>query len=105
MYTLYIGNKRFSSWSLRAWALMRGAGIDFEERMISLYLDDTPLRIRPVSPFGRLPCLHDGEFVVWDSLSIAEYLAERHTGLLPGYSIARTWARSVYCEFHSGFSS
>jgi len=105
MYTLYIGNKRFSSWSLRAWALMRGAGIDFEERMISLYLDDTPLRIRPVSPSGRLPCLHDGEVVVWDSLAIAEYLAERHPGLWPGDSSARAWARSVCAEMHSSFAS
>jgi len=105
MYTLYIGNKRFSSWSLRAWALMRGAGIDFEERMISLYLDDTPLRIRPVSPSGRVPCLHDGEVVVWDSLAIAEYLAERHPGLWPGDSSARAWARSVCAEMHSGFAS
>jgi glutathione S-transferase len=103
MYTLYIGNKNYSTWSLRAWALMKGAGIPFREQMISLYTKDTPARIRAVSPAGRVPCLHDGDVVVWDSLAIAEYLAERHPGLWPADATARAWARSVCAEMHSGF--
>ena len=104
MYTLYIGNKNYSTWSLRAWVLMRGAGIPFREQMISLYTPDTPARIRVVSPTGRVPCLHDGDVVVWDSLAIAEYLAERHPGLWPADATARAWARSVSAEMHSGFA-
>src|ERR1700675_1277787 len=104
MYTLYIGNKNYSTWSLRAWVLMRGAGIPFREQMISLYTPDTPARIRVVSPTARVPCLHDGDVVVWDSLAIAEYLAERHPGLWPAAPTARAWARSVSAEMHSGFA-
>ena len=104
MYTLYIGNKNYSTWSLRAWVLMQGAGIPFREQMISLYTPDTPARIRAVSPAGRVPCLHDGKVVVWDSLAIAEYLAERHPGLWPADATARAWARCVSAEMHSGFA-
>jgi len=104
MYTLYIGNKNYSTWSLRAWVLMRGAGIPFREQMISLYTPDTPARIRVVSPTARVPCLHDGDVVVWDSLAIAEYLAERHPGLWPADATARAWARCVSAEMHSGFA-
>jgi glutathione S-transferase len=104
MYTLYIGNKNYSTWSLRAWVLLRGAGIPFREQMISLYTSDTPPRIRAVSPTGRVPCLHDGDVVVWDSLAIAEYLAERHPGLWPVDATARAWARCVSAEMHSGFA-
>jgi len=104
MYTLYIGNKNYSTWSLRAWVLMRGAGIPFREQMISLYTPDTPARIRVVSPTARVPCLHDGNVVVWDSLAIAEYLAERHPGLWPADAAARAWARCVSAEMHSGFA-
>ena len=104
MYTLYIGNKNYSTWSLRAWVLMKGAGIPFREQMISLYTPDTPARIRVVSPTARVPCLHDGDVVVWDSLAIAEYLAERHPGLWPADATARAWARCVSAEMHSGFA-
>jgi glutathione S-transferase len=104
MYTLYIGNKNYSTWSLRAWVLLKAAGIPFREQMISLYAPDTPALIRPVSPNGLVPCLHDGDVVVWDSLAIAEYLAERHPGLWPADAIARAWARSVAAEMHSGFA-
>jgi len=105
MYALYIGNKNYSSWSLRAWVLMRAAGIAFQERMISLYLADTPARIRAISPSGRVPCLHDGGTVVWDTLAIAEYLAERHSGLWPADATIRAWARCIVAEMHSGFSA
>ena len=105
MYTLYIGDKNRSSWSLRAWVLMRVARIDFRERMISLDLADSPARIRAVSPSGRVPCLHDGESVIWDSLAIAEYLAEKHSGLWPADAAARAWARCAAAEMHSGFAA
>jgi glutathione S-transferase len=103
MYTLYIGNKNLSTWSLRAWVLMRTLGIPFREVGIALYRPDTPQRIRPVSPSGRVPCLHDGPLVVWDSLAIAEYLAETHPGVWPADAAARAWARSTAAEMHSGF--
>jgi glutathione S-transferase len=104
VYTLYIGNKNFSSWSLRPWVLMRQAGIPFREQMVSLYAPERTARIRAVSPNGRVPCLHDGDTVVWDTLAIAEYLAERHPGLWPSDPVARAWARSVAAEMHSGFA-
>ncbi len=103
MYTLYIGNKNYSSWSLRAWVLLKAFGIPFNEQRIPLYEPDSSERIRVHSPSGRLPCLHDGSTVVWDSLSIAEYLAERHPGMWPAATGARAWARSVSAEMHSGF--
>jgi len=105
MYTLYIGNKNASSWSLRAWVLMKTAGIAFKEERIVLDLPDTTARILAKSPSGRVPCLYDGDTVVWDSLAIAEYLAERHTGLWPADAKARAWARCAAAEMHSGFLS
>jgi len=105
MYTLYIGNKNYSSWSLRAWVLLKAAGLVFSERKILLSRPESAERIRAVSPNGRVPCLHDGDRVVWDTLAIAEYLAERHPGLWPADETARAWARCVVAEMHSGFSS
>jgi glutathione S-transferase len=104
MYTLYIGNKNYSSWSLRAWVLLKAAGVAFNEQKILLSRPDSSTRIRAVSPNGRVPCLHDGEMVVWDTLAIAEYLAERHPGLWPADETARAWARCVVAEMHSGFA-
>ncbi|MGH8714365.1 MAG: glutathione S-transferase family protein [Casimicrobiaceae bacterium] len=103
MYTLYIGNKNYSSWSLRAWVLMKALGIPFREERITLYEPDSPARIRVRSPSGRLPCLHDGATIVWDSLAIAEYLAERHPGMWPQAADQRAWARSAAAEMHSGY--
>jgi glutathione S-transferase len=103
-YTLYIGNKNYSTWSLRAWVLMKVMGIPFDERRLALYLPHSSARIREVSPSGRVPCLHDGDTVVWDSLSITEYLAERHPHVWPSDAQARAWARSVAAEMHSGFA-
>jgi glutathione S-transferase len=105
MYTLYIGNKNYSSWSLRAWVLMRALGIAFVEERLLLDRPDTQQMIREVSPSGRVPCLRDGDVVVWDSLAIAEYLAERHRGVWPQDGSTRAWARSVSAEMHSGFVS
>jgi glutathione S-transferase len=106
MYSLYIGNKNYSSWSLRGWLAMKLAGAPFTERMVALTGEGLPNpAITPFSPSSRVPCLHDGDVVVWDSLAIAEYLAERHAGMWPADPVARAWARSVACEMHSGFSA
>jgi glutathione S-transferase len=105
MYTLYIGNKNYSSWSLRPWVLMREAGIAFREERIPLYQPGSRERLDVFAPAGKVPVLdHDGT-VVWDSLAIAEYLAERHPGLWPSDTAARAWARSATAEMHSGFRS
>ncbi len=105
MYTLYIGNKNYSTWSLRSWVLMRAAGIRFREQRLLLDQADTSARIRAHSPSSKVPCLHDGTVVVWDTMAIAEYLAERHPGLWPADSEARAWARSAAAEMHSGFAN
>jgi glutathione S-transferase len=104
---LVIGNKNFSSWSLRPWILMRHAGIAFEEEVIPLDLPDSLARIEARSPAGRVPVLLDGDLVVWDSLAIAETLAERfpEKRLWPADPVARARARSVCAEMHSGFQA
>ena len=104
MYTLYIGNKNYSTWSLRAWVLMKALDIAFEEQRIVLYQPDSQAKLRAISPSGRVPCLHDGAVIVWDTLAIAEYLAERHRGVWPADTTARAWARSAAAEMHSGFA-
>ena len=104
MYTLYIGNKNYSSWSLRPWVLMKTAGIAFREQRISLYAPGSRERLLEVSPAGRVPVLYDDGAIVWDSLAIAEYLAERHAGLWPAEAGPRAWARCAAAEMHSGFS-
>jgi len=106
MYELYIGNKNYSSWSLRGFLAMKLSGAPFAERMVSLSGTGEPNPgNRSFSPTGRVPCLHDGATVVWDSLAIAEYLAERHAGMWPADPATRAWARSVAAEMHSGFSA
>ena len=77
-YRLVIGNKNISSWSLRPWLAMRQAGIPFEEIKIALRRPDTLANIVPYSPSGRVPALLVGDFAIWDSLAILEYLAEAH---------------------------
>lgn len=99
MYVLYIANKNYSSWSLRPWLLMRELGIGFEERLVPFGQGS----FKSFSPSGKVPCLVDGERVVWDSLAIGEYLAERHDGVWPADEEARAWARSAAAEMHSGF--
>lgn len=99
MYTLYIANKNYSSWSLRPWILMRQLSIPFVERLFSFGSGS----FHAFSPSGRVPCLHDDETVVWDSLAIVEYLAERHPGVWPADPLARAWARCAAAEMHSGF--
>jgi glutathione S-transferase len=104
MYQLYIANKNYSSWSLRPWVLMSELRIAFQEHL--LRFGDTARweSYRLISPAGKVPCLVDGEIPVWDSFSIAEYLAEHESGVWPAESAARAWARSAAAEMHSGFS-
>ncbi len=103
MYDLYIANKNYSSWSLRPWVLMRELEIAFAERLIPFGRTAPWEEFRKISPSGKVPCLVDGSTMVWDSLAIAEYLAERHAGVWPAESDARAWARSASAEMHSGF--
>lgn len=107
MYELFITNKNYSSWSLRPWVLMRQLELPFRERLSPLPVDggDAGSSFRVFSPTGRVPCLHDGATIVWDSIAIAEYLAERHPGVWPEESTARAWARSAAAEMHSGFAT
>jgi glutathione S-transferase len=104
--TLYIGNKNYSSWSLRAWLALKHVGTPFKEVVIPL---DGPgaqtAQILPHSPSGKVPALRYGEMVVWDSLAIGEYLAEEfhQAHLWPSERIARATARSASAEMHSGF--
>lgn len=107
MYTLYIANKNYSSWSLRPWVLMRGLGIPFDEKRLPFAtgVGANWDAFRVFSPNGKVPCLHDGDIAVWDSLAIAEYLAERHAGVWPSDPGARAWARCAAAEMHSGFAA
>jgi glutathione S-transferase len=100
---LVIGNKNYSSWSLRPWLAMKVLGIEFEEKRIALDLPGTKQAILSHSPAGRVPILVDGETTVWDSLAILEYLAEKHPRLWPAERGARALARAVAAEMHSGF--
>jgi glutathione S-transferase len=103
VYELHIANKNYSSWSLRPWVLLRARGIDFVEHLHP-FAESNWDAFRTFSPSGRVPCLHDGDVVVWDSLAIAEYLAERHP-LWPADGRARAWARCATAEMHSGFAT
>ncbi|WP_298431395.1 glutathione S-transferase family protein [Ottowia sp.] len=111
MLKLYVGNKNYSSWSMRPWVLMMQAGIPFEEVMVR-FDDLAPgsefkRRLEAVSPVGKVPVLVDGELAVWDSLAIAEYLAEKFPDrpLWPRAAPARARARCVVAEMHSGFAA
>ncbi|HVE50803.1 MAG TPA: glutathione S-transferase family protein [Casimicrobiaceae bacterium] len=104
MYTLYIANRNYSSWSLRGWLCAKLSGAPFKEVVEQLGGHGGPnLAYNRFSPSGLVPCLHDGDVVVWDSLAIAEYLAERHAGMWPKDGKARALARSMSAEMHSGF--
>jgi glutathione S-transferase len=111
MLKLYIGNKNYSSWSMRPWVLMTQAGIPFEEVMVRFDAFDADSQFKQtlaaVTPVGKVPVLVDGDRVVWDTLAIAEYLAERFAdrGLWPREAAARARARSVCAEMHSGFAA
>jgi glutathione S-transferase len=106
---LYIGNKNYSSWSMRPWLALMWGGIAFEERLIPLggpgYGKSKIAEILTVSPSGRVPALHVGETVIWDSLAISEWAAERAPSLWPEDAVARAVARSVTAEMHAGFAA
>ena len=104
-YTLLIGNKNYSSWSLRPWLLLYAFGVPFTEER---HVFDTPefaaeIQSRKRSPNGKVPVLVDADIKVWDSLAISEYLAERHAGMWPTDAAARAHARCACAEMHSGF--
>lgn len=105
--TLVIANKNYSSWSLRAWLLLKHIGAPFREIRVPLGQPDTPAQIRQWSPSGLVPALLDGELAVWDSLAIGEYLHEKFPAarLWPEDFAARARARSICAEVHSGFSA
>ena len=103
MLTLYVGNKNYSSWSLRGWFVAKLSGAPFREVGVQLVGRGRNPANRGFSPSGFVPALHDGDTVVWDSLAIAEYLAERHPGMWPADPVARAWARSICAEMHSSF--
>ena len=106
MLKLVIGNKNYSSWSMRPWLALRAKNIAFEEIFIPLYTDKADKdRLLSVSRSGKVPALIDGDVTVWDSLSIIEYLAEKfpEAGLWPEDRTARAHARSICAEMHSGF--
>lgn len=102
---LVIGNKNYSSWSLRPWLAMKVLGIGFQELRIALYGPGAREEILRYSPSGKVPCLVEGATRVWDSLAILEYLAESHAALWPADPAARALARSISAEMHSGFAS
>lgn len=105
--TLVIGNKNYSSWSMRPWLALKKTGIAFEEVVIPLDRPETREEIFRHSPTGKVPSLKDGDLVVWESLAICEYLAENFpdASLWPKASSARAVARSVASEMHAGFSA
>ncbi len=105
--TIVIGNKNYSSWSLRAWIALAATGAEFDEIRIPLDRPDTRARILEHSPAGKVPVLRDGALMVWESLAVCEYLAERFpdAGLWPDDDDARAHARAVACEMHAGFAA
>ncbi len=105
MYRLFIANKNYSSWSLRPWVLLRALDIPFEEVFYAFEPGGNHARFSTFSPTGTVPCLHDAGQVVWDSLAIAEYLAERQPAIWPADAAARAWSRCVCAEIHAGFGA
>jgi glutathione S-transferase len=100
---LYIGNRNYSSWSLRGWLITKLSGEPFEEVNVPLAgVTPNPANLA-FSPSGLVPCIHDGDIVVWDSLAIAGHLAERHPDMWPADPAARAWARAISAEMHAGF--
>lgn len=105
MLKLHMANKNYSSWSLRPWAVLKAFNVPFEEIMHPLPEDGAWAEYRKFSPSGKVPCLVDGNTVVWDSLAIVEYLAESVPHIWPHDKTARAWARCAAAEMHSGFQT
>jgi len=105
MFKLYVGNRNYSSWSLRGWLIAKLSGEPFEEVDVPLTgLAPNPANLA-FSPSGLVPCLHEGDIVVWDSMAIAGHLAERHPDMWPADLAARAWARAISAEMHAGFGA
>jgi glutathione S-transferase len=102
---LHIANKNYSSWSLRPWVLMKTLGLSFEESLHTFPMNGGLSGFDAFSPSGKVPVLVDGAHTVWDTLAIAEYLAEQHPLVWPADKSARAWARSAAAEMHSGFGA
>ena len=104
---LYVGNRNYSSWSLRPWLVLTWGGIDFETRVVALggpgYGKRQMESVLAISPSGTVPALHVGGEIVSDSLAISEWAAEQAPGLWPSDPTARLHARAATCEMHSGF--
>ena len=100
---LVIGNKNYSSWSLRAWLMLKHAGINFDEMRVPLFVAGYKEKLLSSSPAGKVPAYREGDLLVWDTLAIGEYLYETHLALWPADKAARARARSVSAEMHSGF--
>jgi glutathione S-transferase len=105
MYILHIANKNYSSWSLRPWILLKALNIPFTEKLHPFPENSAWDLYRKFAPNGKVPCLHDGETAVWDSLAIVEYVAEQYPSVWPSDKQARAWARSATAEMHSGFQT
>ncbi|MCP5159181.1 MAG: glutathione S-transferase family protein [Gammaproteobacteria bacterium] len=103
--TLVIGNKTYSSWSLRPWLLLRHLGVEFQEIPVPLHAPDAAAQIARYSPSGRVPVLLDGDRVIWESLAIGEYLADRYPEVWPTEAHRRALARSAASEMHAGFTA
>ena len=103
--TLVIGNKNYSSWSLRAWLFMKHVGVEFQEILVALDSADTRDQLDRYGPSGRVPVLRQGQLCVWDSLAICEYIVELSGKGWPKAREARAVARSVCAEMHSGFTT
>ncbi len=104
---LVIGDKNWSTWTLRPWLAAKRSGLAFDEVMIKLRQEDTPEKIGVYSPSRKIPVLIDGDLTVWDSLAVCEYLAEKAPAahLWPKDPVARALGRSAAAEMHSGFPS
>lgn len=104
---LVIGTKKWSTWSLRPWLVLKRSGLAFTETLVELRQENdlSEAAIRQHSPSGLVPVLKDGGLTIWDSLAISEYLAEKAPGLWPEDPAARALARAAAAEMHSGFSS
>jgi glutathione S-transferase len=105
--SLLIGNKAYSSWSLRAWLLLKQFGIPFEETLVPLYGPESKEKLLAFSPAGKVPALRCDDILVWESLAIVEFVAERFPDLAiwPRDASARALARSLAAEMHSGFTA
>jgi glutathione S-transferase len=106
-YELFIGNKNYSSWSLRPWIALKHKDIPFQETLVPFDFENGNPEFAAFSPTGKVPVLKDGHLTVWDSLAILEYLADccPDKGLWPEDKAQRAWARSISAEMHSGFSA